>query len=103
MAISVSVQSRIDMHCTPITTAQRKKQRIRLTNGGQRASAASNDRRAWSFIRACAVAAKASAAHHHCNLRCVEEMPVAHAFLSLSEQILRRRRAAHRLCEHAVR
>ncbi|HEX3578595.1 MAG TPA: hypothetical protein VHY33_08535, partial [Thermoanaerobaculia bacterium] len=35
MAIIGTVQSRIDMHCAPITTAQRKKQRIRLTNGGQ--------------------------------------------------------------------
>ena len=34
------------VHCAPITTAVCKKQRIRLTNGGQRASAASNGRRA---------------------------------------------------------
>jgi hypothetical protein len=31
------------VHCAPITTAQRKKQRIRLTNGGQRRSAATHD------------------------------------------------------------
>jgi hypothetical protein len=29
------VQSRIDVHCTPITTAQREKQRLRLTNRGR--------------------------------------------------------------------
>ena len=40
------------MHCTPITTAPRKKQRIRLTNSGQRQSAATNDGRSCSRIRA---------------------------------------------------
>jgi hypothetical protein len=34
------VHSRIELHCTPITTAQRKKQRLHLTNGGQSRGAA---------------------------------------------------------------
>jgi hypothetical protein len=33
MAILGSVQSRIDLHCTSITTAQRKKQRICSASG----------------------------------------------------------------------
>jgi hypothetical protein len=57
------------VHCAPITTAQRKKQRIRLTNGGQRASVASNGRRVDSLIRACATCASAFIASRDRNFR----------------------------------
>src|ERR1700751_5176473 len=42
------------VHCAPITTAPRKKQRIRLTNGGQRRRVVTRTRRAMSNARACA-------------------------------------------------
>src|ERR1700736_2517997 len=50
------------VHCAPITTATRKKQRIRLTNGGQRRSAVTHDRRCAAPIRACAARATAPVA-----------------------------------------
>jgi hypothetical protein len=69
------------VHCAPITTAQRKKQRIRLTNGGQRSSAAKHDVRAASLVRACAVRAATFAAHRHRNFTCIKEISMPQAFL----------------------
>src|SRR6202047_3066299 len=55
------------VHCAPITTATRKKQRIRLTNGGQRRSAVTHDRRCVALIRACAARATAPVARRDRN------------------------------------
>jgi hypothetical protein len=87
MAIIGTVQSRIDMHCAPITTAQRKKQRIRLTNGGQQRSAMTSDRRADSLFDACAAPASASTARRSRDFRCIEETPVAQRLLFTSRQL----------------
>src|SRR6202048_4476924 len=50
------------VHCAPITTATRKKQRIRLTNGGQRRGAGRHDRRFRALIRGGAARATAPVA-----------------------------------------
>jgi hypothetical protein len=74
------------VHCAPITTAQRKKQRIRLTNGGQRASVASNGRRVDSLIRACAMCARAFIASRDRSFRRIKENAAAQAFLSCARK-----------------
>ena len=72
------------MHCAPITTAPRKKQRIRLTNGGQRRSAATHHRRSALLIRACAMRMTSPLARRSHDFRRIKETPAPQAFLRRS-------------------
>jgi len=77
MASYGTVHSRIELHCTPITTAQRKKQRLHLTNGGQSRGVGES---LWRLIRC----------------------PVAQGFLNIIVEPLRTIRARMK-CSHECR
>jgi len=102
MASYGTVHSRIELHCTPITTAQRKKQRLHLTNGGQSRGVAES---LWRLIRCPArdVEQPSRPRSSECvALHRVQESRVAQGFLNIIVEPLRTIRARMK-CSHECR
>src|SRR5215469_18082307 len=102
MASCGTVHSRIELHCTPITTAQRKKQRLHLTNGGQSRGVAE---RLWR-LTPCPVRGVEQPSRPRSSERIalhrVQESRVAQGFLNTIVEPLRAVRARVK-CSHACR